>query len=165
MTDITFSDKENKLMATAWLCFHETPKVSYLQIHSCRTCSHVQINFDKLAPLNGYTNTRSCSNAWGNIKKKLAALQSDAVDGTGAGSNGDGDTLKPMAKATPKKRGKKAAHEDEVGEHDDDESPAKKVKATPRKRTATPKKLAQQAQEEDDQDEVKTEKSDADDLP
>jgi hypothetical protein len=109
-----------------------------------------QINFKKLSDMAGYTNVGSCTNAWSAIKKKLAAQKES--DGT-ASSNGDSS-----AKATPKKRGKKAAAEEEHEGVDDEESPAKRIKATPRKRAATPKKLAKSAESEDEEHVVKTEK-------
>ncbi|EME88039.1 uncharacterized protein MYCFIDRAFT_85937 [Pseudocercospora fijiensis CIRAD86] len=114
-----FTEREQKVMALAWQCFAEQPK----------------IDFEKLARLSGYTNVRSASNAWGAIKKKLASQASKfgAGDSDVNGDNESSATPKTTPKATPKKRGKKAADED-----DGEETPAKKTKG--RKGKATPKK-------------------------
>ncbi|KXT11905.1 hypothetical protein AC579_10492 [Pseudocercospora musae] len=110
-----FTDREQKVMALAWQCFAEQPK----------------IDFEKLARLSGYTNVRSASNAWGAIKKKLASQANKAGAGD-ADVNGDNESA-TTPKTTPKKRGKKAADED-----DGEQTPAKKTKG--RKGKATPKK-------------------------
>lgn len=89
---------------------------------TCTSLTFSKVNFDKLSTLAGFTNPRSASNAWGIIKKKLAA-QAGEVDGDADG------TPKP----TPaKKRGKKSA---EV-EGEDGQSPSKKMKKTPKKTEA-----------------------------
>lgn len=98
-----FSDREMQIMAMAWQCFTEQPKV----------------NYDKLAKLCNFSNVKSASNAWGAIKKKLAA------QGTG-GDAADGTTTPKATKVTPKKRGKKAAEEDD--EDDDEEATPAKVR-------------------------------------
>ncbi|KAK4636217.1 hypothetical protein CLAFUW4_00425 [Fulvia fulva] len=123
-----FTDRESQLMAIAWQCFSEQPK----------------INFDKMAGLAGYTNTKSCSNAWSAIKKKLAA-EAEKVTG---GANGDANGDAPKPKATPRKRAKKAADEDGA----DGEAPAKKAKTTQKKRGG--KKATAEVEEEDKDDEA-----------
>ncbi|KAF2484129.1 hypothetical protein BDY17DRAFT_121798 [Neohortaea acidophila] len=95
-----FTPREMEIMAKAWSCMVEEPKVDY----------------NKLAESCGMTNPRSASNAWASIKKKILAK-----GGITAG-NEDG-TPKATPKATPKrKKGAKA----DAG--DDEESPTKKVK-------------------------------------
>ncbi|KAF2160476.1 hypothetical protein M409DRAFT_59956 [Zasmidium cellare ATCC 36951] len=137
---VDFSEREKELMALAWQCFEEEPK----------------IQFPKLAEMAGMTNAGSASNAWRNIKKKLATIAA----GNGNGS-ADGVTT-PKVKATPKRK-KKAANDDD---DDAEETPAKKTKATPKKKA---KKAAaeENGYEEDDDEEkpkVKADTSESDDL-
>ncbi|KAH9822945.1 RNA polymerase I specific transcription initiation factor [Teratosphaeria destructans] len=110
-----FTDRETLIMAKAWLCMSEQPKIDY----------------DKLAQECGMTNPRSASNAWAAIKKKLLAMAG------GSGENGAEAAATAAAAAAPKstpgkKRGKKAA--DHVDGDGDEEgaSPTKKQK-TPAK--------------------------------
>lgn len=86
MADVEFTAREQRMMALAWRCFDGEPKV----------------DFNKLARLNGMTNTGSAYNAWTKIRKKLA-----------------GEPI--ITKETSRKRARKNANE-EV------ESPPKKVK-------------------------------------
>ncbi|KAK4507554.1 hypothetical protein PRZ48_001289 [Zasmidium cellare] len=102
---VDFSEREKELMALAWQCFEEEPKIQYA----------------KLAEMAGMTNAGSASNAWRNIKKKLTAIAAGNGDADGAGT--------PKAKATPKRK-KKAADSDDA-----EETPAKKTKATPKKKS------------------------------
>ncbi|KXT11906.1 hypothetical protein AC579_10492 [Pseudocercospora musae] len=104
---------------------------AYEQRWRLREHLRLQIDFEKLARLSGYTNVRSASNAWGAIKKKLASQANKAGAGD-ADVNGDNESA-TTPKTTPKKRGKKAADED-----DGEQTPAKKTKG--RKGKATPKK-------------------------
>ncbi|EME49600.1 hypothetical protein DOTSEDRAFT_20034 [Dothistroma septosporum NZE10] len=152
----SFTERESQLMAIAWQCFSEQPKVRMTSSYSMQALTFLQIDFDKMAGLAGYTNTKSCSNAWANIKKKLAA-GAQKVTG-GAEGNADGDDT-PKTKGTPRKRGKKVTDEgDEEGE-----SPAKKAKTAPKKRggkKAAVEEKGDEAQAGEDDGAVKAEETD-----
>ncbi|KAF2765676.1 hypothetical protein EJ03DRAFT_377597 [Teratosphaeria nubilosa] len=104
-----FNDRENLIMAKAWLCMSEQPKVDY----------------EKLAQACGMTNPRSASNAWAAIKKKLLAMAG------GSGENGAAAAAAP--KSTPgRKRGKQAVEHVDGDDDEEGASPTKKQK-TPAK--------------------------------
>ncbi|KAI7000986.1 hypothetical protein KC332_g11741 [Hortaea werneckii] len=100
-----FTPRELEIMAKAWKCMTEEPKLDY----------------DMLAAECGMTNPRSAGNAWRSIRAKLlanAGISKDGNgDGDGAGTGGNGS-----AKPTPSKKRAKAKTEKD----DDDESPSKK---------------------------------------
>ena len=132
------SDREKQLMAFAWLCFSEKPKVRIThrsQIHpkKKKIATHqqsTQVDYKKLAGLAGMTNPASASNAWAKIQKKIAAQ---------AGHSSDSATPEAgTPRATPgKKRGAKAVADDE----------------TPVKRAKTPAKAKKVKDEPVDEDE------------
>ena len=79
----------------------------------------------KLAEGCGMTNQGSASNAWAKIKKKILAHAGAAKES----ADGSGSPTQKTPKATPRKRSKKAAEG-----MDDEETPAKKMKPTPKKK-------------------------------
>ncbi|WPG97881.1 Hypothetical protein R9X50_00066300 [Acrodontium crateriforme] len=103
MAAIEFTTREMVIMANAWNCMSEEPKVS--------------VDYGKLAKMCGFTNDRSASNAWRAIVKKIKAKN----EAPGNEDGGDDDAT-PKATVSPKKRGRKDAIAD------DNESPTKKVK-------------------------------------
>ncbi|KAF2717619.1 hypothetical protein K431DRAFT_306794 [Polychaeton citri CBS 116435] len=90
-TAITFSEREQQLLAAAWTCME----------------GEVKVDYTKLANKVGMSNPRSASNAWSGIRKKLAAINtaenssSNDDDATGAAGSGD---VTPAA-VTPTKKG------------------------------------------------------------
>ncbi|KAK5163096.1 uncharacterized protein LTR77_010880 [Saxophila tyrrhenica] len=116
-----FTTREIEIMAKAWNCMTEEPKVDY----------------NKLASECNMTNPRSASNAWAAIKKKMFAKSgidpkaaAAAKKGPKSAAGGDGDDAESGAGTpvkTPRKRGKKAEDEGEGG------SPAKKVRGSAKK--------------------------------
>nr|POE77614.1 hypothetical protein CFP56_09261 [Quercus suber] len=108
-----FSEREQVIMAYAWQCFEEQPKIDYV----------------KLASLVGMSNPRSATNAWLNIKKKLA-LRAKATDAASFGEGNEvatptaskkrkgGDDNSANSTPTPAKRGRKSkkATQDDDGE-------------------------------------------------
>lgn len=113
----SFTEREKDMMAFAWQCFDDEPKV----------------NWQKLAGLMGMSNERSAANAWARIKKKLVQRAASAntgdndEDGSAAAVS---STPKPKV-ATGKKRGRKpASAADENDDNDGDaEPPVKKSRA------------------------------------
>ncbi|KAF1827152.1 uncharacterized protein K489DRAFT_366340 [Dissoconium aciculare CBS 342.82] len=95
---VAFTEREQKIMAMAWQCFEEQPKV----------------DFTKLAGLVGMTNEGSARNAWAAIRKKLAQQAADA---------GDGNASKSIVNVTPRK---KRGPNNKAGEEEG--SPSKKSK-------------------------------------
>lgn len=95
MTAVEFTAREQRMMALAWKCFDGEPKV----------------DFNKLARLNGMTNTGSAYNAWTKIRKKLAGETPKARKGT---------------KQTPKRASKKRARRES---DESEECSAKRTKA------------------------------------
>ncbi|KAJ9626900.1 hypothetical protein H2203_003356 [Taxawa tesnikishii (nom. ined.)] len=117
------TERERAILANAWECFDNEPKV----------------NYDKLAEKCGFTNPRSASNAWANIKKKLAFP-------TGNGTATTPGKATPKA-TTPKKRVAKAdADEDEA----EAETPTKKPRA--RKAKAKAKPVKEESKEESEEE-------------
>ncbi|KAK6433787.1 hypothetical protein LTR95_010039 [Oleoguttula sp. CCFEE 5521] len=86
------------------------------------------VNIEKFAELGGFANINS---ARANLHKVLKEVMDSG--GTTAGSAGDDGA--EGEKATSKKRGRKVTKEDD----DNEESPAKKTKATPKRGKKVPK--------------------------
>ena len=69
-----FNAREQKLMALAWLCFDEAPRVrkqspkSQRQYINASTDDLIQVNYEKLAQLSGMSNPRSASNVRQNLE-------------------------------------------------------------------------------------------------
>ncbi|RMZ14218.1 hypothetical protein D0862_02085 [Hortaea werneckii] len=101
-----FTPRELEIMAKAWKCMTEEPKLDY----------------DMLAAECGMTNPRSAGNAWRAIRAKLIANAGISKDGNGD-ANGEGAAGNGPAKPTPTKKRAKAK-----AEKDDDESPSKKAR-------------------------------------
>ncbi|KAF2208836.1 hypothetical protein CERZMDRAFT_101046 [Cercospora zeae-maydis SCOH1-5] len=140
MSGNDFTDREKQIMSFAWQCFEGEPKLDY----------------KKLAGLAGMSNPVSASNAWGRIKKKLAA-QAGAVP-----ADGEADSSS-ATKATPgKKRGRKALGEGEGGA----ETPSKACQKT-KSKAGKGKKSGKGDTDEDNVevaiDAIKTEKAEDDD--
>ena len=121
----TLTDHERKLMALAWLCFSEKPKVSIAHHRPIPTTKGKNTNataskpdYKRLAALAGMSNPVSASNAWSKIQKKITA----SIGNVPADVAPEAQT----PKATPAK--KRAAAKFAF----DGESPAKKTK-TPSK--------------------------------
>ena len=126
-----FTEKEERVLKAAWHCLKSPP----------------EIDIDKLRVAADFNTTKTASNTWGVIKKKLATLAPAEGDGGGKCSRSrimtrelliadncfaraiDSPVATPKSKFTPKKRGKKASVEDD----DDDEA------ETPTKKRKTPK--------------------------
>ncbi|KAI0111147.1 hypothetical protein GGR51DRAFT_569209 [Nemania sp. FL0031] len=141
-TDGELTAKEKAILALAWKCFQNEPK----------------IDLDKLAALGGYTNPRSASNILAVAKKKLAAGL-DGADATGAaddeGNVAVASPKTPQAKKAATPRGKKRAIETDADGNGESPTP-KRVKKTPAK--STPKKKMPVADEDQDtEEEVKPE--------
>ncbi|KAI7221669.1 hypothetical protein KC333_g1559 [Hortaea werneckii] len=103
-----FTPRELEIMAKAWKCMTEEPKLDY----------------DMLAAECGMTNPRSASNAWRGIRAKLLANAGISKDANGD-ANGEGAAAgNGSAKPTPTRKRAKAKTE----KHDDDESPTKKAR-------------------------------------
>ncbi|GAB1743230.1 hypothetical protein NU219Hw_g9083t1 [Hortaea werneckii] len=127
----TFTEKEERVMKIAWTCLKSGPP---------------DVDIAKLTKAAGFNTSKTAANTWGTIKKKLLSMAGDGEEGVEVQ-----DAPKtPKAKATPKKRGKKA---DADGEDDGEEgaaaaqdgSPKKKQRKTPVKKG----KKAEQAAEEE----------------
>ncbi|GAB1735106.1 hypothetical protein NU219Hw_g174t1 [Hortaea werneckii] len=101
-----FTPRELDIMAKAWKCMTEEPKLDY----------------DMLAAECGMTNPRSAGNAWRAIRAKLIANAGISKDGNGD-ANDEGAAGNGPAKPTPTKKRTKAK-----AEKDDDESPSKKAR-------------------------------------
>ncbi|KAI2776002.1 hypothetical protein F4815DRAFT_370598 [Daldinia loculata] len=117
------TEKEALVLAMAWKCFKTPPEVDY----------------DKLAKLTNYTNTKSVQNVLYAVKKKIEN-----------GDEGPATPAKrtPKAKVTPASRKRKVARNDEEDGNDP-------ITSTPRKRTRG-KKLAlskETVNDDDDDDE------------
>ncbi|GAB7334705.1 hypothetical protein MBLNU13_g06645t1 [Cladosporium sp. NU13] len=109
-----FTEKEERVLKAAWHCLRAPPEV----------------DLEKLKVAADFNTTKTASNTWGVIKKKLAAMAPAGAEGEG----GDSPLATPKSrdKPTPKKRGKKATVEDAVD--DEGKTPTKKRK-TPKKKT------------------------------
>ncbi|KAI6789953.1 hypothetical protein KC361_g8213 [Hortaea werneckii] len=126
----TFTEKEDRLMKIAWTCLKS---------------GFPDVDIAKLTKAGGFNTTKTAANTWGVIKKKLLSMGGDG----GEGDEGQDAPKTPKAKATPKKRGKKAnadgEDDAEAGAGAEDGSPKKKQRKTPVKKG----KKAEQAAEED----------------
>lgn len=155
MSTNDFTERERTIMACAWQCFEEQPKV---RVPRCLTifppiCHSAtpqvtsrlnipwQVDYVKLAGLVGMGNPRSATNAWLAIRKKLVA-QTGPVAAT---SSIDGDATPTPAKTTKKRKGK-------------DDSP----KATPAKKGRKSQK-AQAKEEKEEEGEEAVVKAEAED--
>jgi hypothetical protein len=56
--EVTFTEKEERVLKAAWSCLKSPPEV----------------DIEKLKDAAGFNTTKTASNTWGVIKKKLAAL-------------------------------------------------------------------------------------------
>ncbi|KAI7236749.1 hypothetical protein KC330_g3582 [Hortaea werneckii] len=126
----TFTEKEERVMKIAWTCLKSGPP---------------DVDIAKLTTAAGFNTSKTAANTWGAIKKKLLSMGGDGEEGAEAQ-----DAPKtPKAKATPKKRGKKADADDEAdaeaGAGAEDGTPNKKQRKTPVKKG---KKGGQAAEEE-----------------
>lgn len=111
--------------------------------HRSPVLTAILVDYNKLAEQTGMTNPRSASNAWAQIKKKIAVkggITKDK-DTNGTAENGGSEAGTPKPKGTPRKRGKKADAEDGDG---DGASPTKKKKATPKKKAAKSEDTAEE---------------------
>ncbi|KAI7476110.1 hypothetical protein KC351_g9633 [Hortaea werneckii] len=103
------------------------------------------VDIAKLTKAAGFNTTKTAANTWAVIKKKLLSMGGDG----GEGGEAQDAPKTPKAKATPKKRGKKAdadgEDDAEAGAGAEDGSPKKKQRKTPVKKG----KKAEQAAEED----------------
>lgn len=95
-----------------------------------------QLDFAKLGPLAGYTNPRSCSNAFARIKKKLADLADASLP---AGNSTENDDDAKASANTPKGKAKSAKPK---------EDPSSKSRPTP-KRKAPKRKAGDQATDDE----------------
>ncbi|KAK0959680.1 hypothetical protein LTS01_021285 [Friedmanniomyces endolithicus] len=126
-----FTDKEERVLKVAWFCLKSGPP---------------DVDVEKLAKAGGFNTTKTASNTWGTIKKKLMAMaptEGDEGEGDGAGDMGDTaktptktpTKAKAKAQATPKKRAKKTDDGEEEGEEEGEEaSPGKKPRKSPVKK-------------------------------
>ncbi|KAK6437896.1 hypothetical protein LTR95_005902 [Oleoguttula sp. CCFEE 5521] len=125
-----FTDKEEKVLKVAWSCLKSGPP---------------DVDIEKLQKAAGFNTSKTTSNTWATIKKKLATLSPD----------GDSPSTPKKTPTSTKKRGKKVSaanvDADAEGEEDDEATPAaKKVKTTPAAESSRPKrgkKLTVKAQE------------------
>ncbi|KAK3675266.1 hypothetical protein LTR78_004776 [Recurvomyces mirabilis] len=137
MADKDFSARETEIMAKAWNCMVEEPKVS-----STLPSLRPPVDYEKLAKACGMTNPRSATNAWRAIKTKIMA-RGGITKTTGKGEDADGEGGETPVNPTPKKRGKGKTDADGDGE-----SPTKKAKGS-----AKGKKKSEEVVGEADDDE------------
>lgn len=145
---VLFTEKEERVLKAAWHCLKSPPEV----------------DIEKLKEAAGFNTTKTASNTWGVIKKKLATLAPAAAEGDGGGTyfracssfgllwkltvfflhiaDSPLATPKSKDKATPKKRGKKASVED-AEDDDEGETPTKKRKAPKKKAKAGEDEIAE----------------------
>ena len=157
-----FSAREMEIMANAWLCMSEEPKVSSpvtsVQWRNAQL-RFSQVDYNKLAERVNMTNPKSAANAWAAIKKKIMAKGGLPKNG----GDEDGNASPAKVPKTPKsgsrtKRGKKA---DEDGD-DTEESPTKKAKPTPKGKKGKAAKSEPQVEEDEgegEEDVVKQEET------
>ncbi|KAL5118353.1 hypothetical protein ACEQ8H_003702 [Pleosporales sp. CAS-2024a] len=121
---IAFSAREMEVLALAWQCMEQQPK----------------IDMDKLASLAGYTRG-SASVIFGTIKRKIKLL------GEGLAADGPATPKTNSARAkpapTPKSSAKRAMPAKDIAE---DHSPTKRAKK------ATPKAMKKESRNDDDED-------------
>ncbi|KAK1058829.1 hypothetical protein LTR33_013291 [Friedmanniomyces endolithicus] len=71
-----FTEKEERVLKVAWQCLKSGPP---------------DVDVEKLAKAGGFNTTKTASNTWGTIKKKLLAMappETDEGEGDGAGGTG-----------------------------------------------------------------------------
>ena len=66
-----FTEKEERVLKAAWHCLKSPPEV----------------DIEKLKEAAGFNTTKTASNTWGVIKKKLATLAPAAAEGDGGGTS------------------------------------------------------------------------------
>ncbi|PSK56677.1 PWWP domain-containing protein2 [Elsinoe australis] len=110
-TEVKFTEKEDRVLKVVFQCMRTVPEV----------------DMKKLTELAGFNTEKTCSNTWGVIKKKLAAI---------AEQNGGSLATTPKSKkgTTPKKRSKTGEDGEDNGDGDGD-SPTKKPRKTPAKKS------------------------------
>ena len=64
-----FTEKEERVLKAAWSCLKSPP----------------EIDIEKLKDAAGFNTTKTTSNTWGVIKKKLATLAPASAEGEGGG--------------------------------------------------------------------------------
>ncbi|GAB7343768.1 hypothetical protein MBLNU457_1742t1 [Dothideomycetes sp. NU457] len=104
---ITFTEKEQRVLMVAWHCLKSGPP---------------DIDLEKLTELAGFQTQKTCSNTWGVIKKKLGVAPASAKK-TAAGGGGS---------AKGKRTKDEVDGDGEVGE-DGPATPTKKRKARAKK--------------------------------
>jgi hypothetical protein len=133
---IVFSAREMEVLALAWQCMEQQPKVRIpLPCHFTVTqyISYIhtdppQVDMNKLASLTGYT-PGSASVTFGNIKRKIKLLgEGLAADGP-ANPKKTGGPGRGKTGTTPKSTGKRGAAAN------DDESPTKRAKKSSAKKS------------------------------
>jgi hypothetical protein len=65
--EVTFTEKEERVLKAAWSCLKSPP----------------EIDIEKLKDAAGFNTTKTASNTWGNIKKKLASMTAGEGEGGG----------------------------------------------------------------------------------
>ncbi|KAK4548429.1 hypothetical protein LTR36_009339 [Oleoguttula mirabilis] len=124
-----FSEKEQKLLIAAMFCLKSGAP---------------DIDFNKFVVAGKFNTLKTAQNSWGKIKQKLATIAPKIEEAGEAGEGGEPTTPKtPKAKATPKKRTKKAD-----ADGDDDEEASPKKKKTPAKKGKKAELSAEQVKEE-----------------
>nr|POE76138.1 hypothetical protein CFP56_59618 [Quercus suber] len=126
---ITFTEKEESVLKVAWFCLKSAPP---------------EVDLAKLTKAAGFNTTKTATNTWGIIKKKLAQMSPQATSGEDASESTMPATPKtpkskatPKAKAIPMKRGKNEGSDgdDEGTGVEGMETPRKKQRKTPVKKT------------------------------
>jgi len=127
-----------------WQCMESEPKVNFaLRFITCNILTGaVQINNEKFAQMAGYTNPKSASNAWANIKKKLGIGAVKKATDTDSPTKTDFDDGDEAAIKTPTTGSKKRKAKG------DDETPSRKGRSR--------KKEDVKVEEEDDEDAAET---------
>ncbi|KAK5721530.1 hypothetical protein LTR15_006119 [Elasticomyces elasticus] len=117
------SSKQMEYLALAWQCFETEPKINYAK-------------FAEVAGLASANSARELMRVAKNkLKNEYGMLSAGMVNANAANAGGS-----PAKKATPSKRARKPelssdGHGEENGDLDDEESPKKKGKASPKKVT------------------------------
>ncbi|KAK5690750.1 hypothetical protein LTR97_011911 [Elasticomyces elasticus] len=145
-----FTPKEEAALKVAWLCLKSGPP---------------DVDMAKFQKMAGFNTTKTASNTWGVIKKKLLSLapkEDGAEDGAeGAEAETPKTPAKPKAKAKAASPTKKRTKKSEDGDDDDEEktaSPEKKPRKSPVKKT---KKAATPVEDEEETSDVKMEGAEA----
>ena len=139
-----FSTREMEIMAKAWNCMVEEPKVRRIShtVISLFLAHTVQIDYSKLAEACGMKNVRSASNAWAQIKKKILSKSNITKD--------DAEGEEENRKDTPKTTGKRKRANTTTAAAAEDittETPAKKPKGKGRPKKSEVK--VEEAEEDD----------------